>query len=370
MSHGPAGADATARTVSPEAEPTAPALALLGGGELRAATEPFRVLVGPAAADSAEVRRAVSASTADPTRPVSLTVPGAGGGPARSAQARALSGPDGAVLVLLEVAVPRPGLELEALSGWWAAFCDDSETIIWVKDLGGHYHYLNAAYARALAIAPAQLLGRADSELPPAQTVDGPRRRASTSAEPLALEYTVPAVEARPAFTVLRFPIDAPDGRAVAVCGVASRAENPRLAQEECTRLLAVLRWAAAPGEVIRAETAAGWGLPALLPAPAGSPMVTTSSASAPASPTASQGSVAPPAIASTESDTRPTVTPVASATAPAFAAGATVAPPAGSVDLEALLRENARLRAELAALRDEVAELRRAASGATTRVG
>jgi chromosome segregation ATPase len=116
--------------------------------------------------------------------------------------------------------------------------------IAWLKDLEGRYLHINRRYAADLNTSAERLRGRADSELPARETVDGPRRQYADDGleEPLQLEYSIPAFEARPTLTALRFAVRALDGQPVGICGVAAPMNEARLAHEEAARLMEIER--------------------------------------------------------------------------------------------------------------------------------
>jgi hypothetical protein len=140
---------------------------------------------------------------------------------------------------------------------------DSSPAIIFLKDLEGRYLRVNAAHGQIIGVGEALLEGRMDKELPPKQTVDGPRlaERDPSLPEPLQLEYIVPAFDGRPALSVLRFLVNDANGEPVALCGVASPLDQAHVAQAEAERLLDLTRLAhMGPGEA-REELLHEWGL-------------------------------------------------------------------------------------------------------------
>ncbi len=140
---------------------------------------------------------------------------------------------------------------------------DSSPAIIFLKDLEGRYLRVNAAHGQIVGVGEALLQGRADRELPPRQTVDGPRlaERDPALPEPLQLEYIVPAFEGRPALSVLRFLVHDAAGEPVALCGVATPVSEAHVAQAEAERLLDLTRLAHLGPSEARAELLGQWGL-------------------------------------------------------------------------------------------------------------
>ena len=160
---------------------------------------------------------------------------------------------------------------------------DESPALVWLKDLEGRYVRVNSRFTTVLRTSEERLLGRTEAELPPAETVDGPRaqERDEGVEEPLQLEYMVGPFEGRNPFVVLRFPVGDRQGVPTLVCGVAAPSSEAHVARSEAARLLRVERWSRLDAESVQAELLAEWGLlpdargrtaspsPAAAPAPA-----------------------------------------------------------------------------------------------------
>jgi hypothetical protein len=140
---------------------------------------------------------------------------------------------------------------------------DESPALVWLKDLDGRYVRVNSRFTTLLSTSEERLLGRTDAELPPAETVDGPRAqdRVEGVEEPLQLEYMVEPFQGRDAFVVLRFPVSDRHGIPTLVCGVAAPSSEAQVARSEAARLLRVERWSRLDAESVRAELLAEWGL-------------------------------------------------------------------------------------------------------------
>lgn len=138
---------------------------------------------------------------------------------------------------------------------------EHSSAIAWMKDLDGRYTYVNAAWTEALGSAEDAVVGLTDEQLPPLETVDGPRVKLGqeSSPKPHQLEYTVPAYEGRGGFAALRFVVLDGEGQSAAVCGVASPIEQGQLAREEASRLMRIQRWSRMDSESVRGEVLADW---------------------------------------------------------------------------------------------------------------
>jgi PAS domain-containing protein/predicted nucleic acid-binding Zn-ribbon protein len=140
---------------------------------------------------------------------------------------------------------------------------DESPAIVWLKDLDGRYVRVNSRFTTFLNTTEEKLLGRTDAELPPAETVDGPRlqEREGEVEEPLQLEYFVGSYQGRDALVVLRFPVGDAKGVPTLVCGVAAPSSEANVARSEAARLLRIERWSRLDAESVRAEMLAEWGV-------------------------------------------------------------------------------------------------------------
>lgn len=138
---------------------------------------------------------------------------------------------------------------------------DGSPAIVWVKDLEGRYLYANARYAEDLDTSEDRLVGKTDAELPPVETVDGPRLRYVDDGlkEPLQLEYNVPAFESRPPMVAFRFPLRNGRGQPIATCGVAASSISANVARDEAVRLMQLERWNRLDPHDVRAELLEQW---------------------------------------------------------------------------------------------------------------
>ena len=140
---------------------------------------------------------------------------------------------------------------------------DESPALVWLKDLDGRYVRANSRFTTFLKTSEERLVGRTDGELPPAETVDGPRAqdRDEGVEEPLQLEYVVGPYQGREALVVLRFPVGDSQGVPTLVCGVAAPSSEAQVARSEAARLLRIERWSRLDAESVRAELLADWGL-------------------------------------------------------------------------------------------------------------
>jgi PAS domain S-box-containing protein len=234
-----------------------PALALLGeGGKLEQSTEPFRRWYKDnedPCKQSSEFQRVLDGQA----NAAVLKIDGI------AVDIVAVSDRRGARHVLLTL----PTDELPSLGDAGGALIDgaldESPALVWLKDLEGRYVRVNSRFTTFLGTTEEKLLGRTDAELPPAETVDGPRlqEREGDGEEPLQLEYFVGPYQGRDALAVLRFPVGDAKGVPTLVCGVAAPSSEANVARSEAARLLRVERWSRLDAESVRAEMLAEWGV-------------------------------------------------------------------------------------------------------------
>ena len=234
-----------------------PALALLGEeGMLEQSTEPFRRWYKDKeelCKESPELRRVLDGQA----NAAVLKLDGI------AVDIAAVSDRGGARHVLLTL----PTDELPSLGDAGGALLDgaldESPAIVWLKDLDGRYVRVNSRFTTFLDTTEEKLLGRTDAELPPAETVDGPRlqEREGDIEEPLQLEYVVGPYQGRDALVVLRFPVGDAKGVPTLVCGVAAPSSDANVARSEAARLLRIERWSRLDAESVRAEMLAEWGV-------------------------------------------------------------------------------------------------------------
>ncbi|HJS96206.1 MAG TPA: PAS domain-containing protein, partial [Solirubrobacteraceae bacterium] len=254
-----------------------PALGLVGeDGKLERATEPFRRWYEEnqdLCRESAELQRVLEGQA----NAAVLKLDGV------AIDIAAMADRDGGRHILLTLptsALPSIGDAGEALLD---GALDESPALVWLKDLEGRYVRVNSRFTTLLSTTEDRLLGRTDAEVPPAETVDGPRAqdREEGVEEPLQLEYVVGPYQGREALVVLRFPVRDRQGTPALVCGVAAPSSDAQVARSEAARLLRVERWSRLDAESVRAELLSDWGL---LPDARGRIAATPATESAPGS--------------------------------------------------------------------------------------
>jgi PAS domain-containing protein len=169
-------------------------------------------------------------------------------------------------MLILPSAQPAPATEAPVSALQAAA--EESPALVWVKDLEGRYLFANQRFVGDLRTSQDRLVGKTDRQLRELETVDGPRLRYAEDGlkEPLQLEYTVPAIDRRPALAVFRFPIRDEHDQPVATCGVAAPVADVQVAQDEAVRLMQLERWNRLDPLAARAEVLEQWHVHAATP--------------------------------------------------------------------------------------------------------
>jgi PAS domain-containing protein len=169
-------------------------------------------------------------------------------------------------MLIVPGAEPAPAAE-PPVSALQAA-AEESPALVWVKDLEGRYLFANRRFVGDLRTSQERLAGKTDRQLAPLETVDGPRLQFAEDGlkEPLQLEYTVPAIDRRPALAVFRFPIRDEHDQPIATCGVAAPVADAQVAHDEMVRLVQLERWNRLDPVAARAEVLEQWHVHAATP--------------------------------------------------------------------------------------------------------
>jgi PAS domain-containing protein len=170
---------------------------------------------------------------------------------------------DGRRSAVLTIPTARDAADIEPVSPVLEEPLDESDAIVWLKDLDGRYLSVNRRYVEQLGTDAELVCGRTDAELTAAGSIEGLRLEETDTAgrEPLELEYLIGAFEERPAFAALRFALRDGDGQPTATCSVAAPLAEASLARSECERLMRIDRWGRLDAFAIRQELLDEWGL-------------------------------------------------------------------------------------------------------------
>ena len=174
-----------------------------------------------------------------------------------------IQSPDPLVAMLRMFAV-RAAAELERVRAERAladtnellrAVTESTTDAIFVKDLEGHYLFVNTTAARAIGAPAAEILGRDDASLltpEVALLVTANDRRAISRRAPLVVDETVGRGAKRRVFQTTKSPLRRSDGTIVGVVGIARDVTDARRVEESRATLLAVANEIA--GTLDRAE--------------------------------------------------------------------------------------------------------------------
>ena len=113
---------------------------------------------------------------------------------------------------------------------------DELALLVYVKDPQGRYLHVNARFLSVMQTTAERVLGKTDEELPPLETIDGPRLQNGGPArsESAQLAYHVEAVGTRPELSVWRFALPGPGGELAGTCGMAAPGDEATAAVAEC----------------------------------------------------------------------------------------------------------------------------------------
>jgi len=119
---------------------------------------------------------------------------------------------------------------------------DNSPTVIYVKDLGGRYQFVNRSYEALFHVKKEGLAGKTDHDVFPRETADSFRAndlRVIKANRPLEFEEVVPHGDDPHTYISAKFPLYGASGEIEAVCGISTditelRESNERLLRNTC----------------------------------------------------------------------------------------------------------------------------------------
>jgi PAS domain S-box-containing protein len=155
---------------------------------------------------------------------------------------------EGVVLVFRDItAERRSDLALRRSQELLAAIADNSEAVIYAKDLEGRYLLVNRRFCELFHVSADRMLGKTDYDLFSKETADafrGMDQRVSAAGVALTEEEFVPQDDGVHTYISVKCPLWDHTGRAYAVFGISTditarkRAEEALRANEERTRLI------------------------------------------------------------------------------------------------------------------------------------
>jgi PAS domain S-box-containing protein len=114
---------------------------------------------------------------------------------------------------------------LKAREAQLRAIMDNSSAFIFVKDVEGRYLKINRWYELVGGISEAEVRGKTDYVLFPAEIADGLRKNDKeviAANKPLQFEEQIPLSDGLHHFVCVKFPLSGDDGQPYAVCGIAT----------------------------------------------------------------------------------------------------------------------------------------------------
>jgi len=113
---------------------------------------------------------------------------------------------------------------------------DHAPAAIYAKDLGGRYLFVNRSFERNTGLRSADVVGRTDQELFPAEVAcvfAANDQRVLQTGQPLESDEHVPSSDGPHIYQSLKFPLPGEDGRSSAVCGISTDVTESRRVQRE-----------------------------------------------------------------------------------------------------------------------------------------
>lgn len=138
----------------------------------------------------------------------------------------------------------RAELERDSSEQRLRAILDNSPTVIFLKDLQGRYLLVNRRHEELFHIPRADMLGRTDKDIFPADTagqLQANDRAVLEAGKPLAVEEQVPHDDGIHSYLSIKFPLEGPDGRVTGVCGIATDITERRQLENASRHLAAIV---------------------------------------------------------------------------------------------------------------------------------
>jgi PAS domain S-box-containing protein len=124
------------------------------------------------------------------------------------------------------------------------AILDNSATVIFLKDVKGRYLLVNRRYEELFHVTRANVLGRTDHDIFPAELADqylANDRAVLAAGKPLTLEEYARHDDGMHAYLSIKFPLEEPDGAVTGVCGIATDINDRKQAEMASRHLAAIV---------------------------------------------------------------------------------------------------------------------------------
>jgi len=121
---------------------------------------------------------------------------------------------------------------------------DNSDAVIFLKDLKGRYLLVNRRYEDIFHLSKSEIVGRTDFEIFPEDTAsrfqENDRRVLATN-KPLTIEEYAPLDDGIHTYISIKFPIHSPDGAITSICGIAADVTDRKQLASASMRLAAIV---------------------------------------------------------------------------------------------------------------------------------
>jgi PAS domain S-box-containing protein len=142
------------------------------------------------------------------------------------------------------LAGPPPRLSAPVGPEQLQALIDNTNAVIYMRDLDGRYMVVNQEYERLFHLRREEIVGLTDHELFPAEIADEFRANdllAASGGGPVHVEEVAPGADGQHTYITVKFPLLDSAGKPYAVCGISTDITARKRAEEQVRQLNAEL---------------------------------------------------------------------------------------------------------------------------------